>query len=145
LCAFDEISDDKLGEPAQAAPQLDGFGKAERMGRRERESDRKRVPGEIEPVDPARLSDRRHSIDDDDGGDPLPVLDQGEGIDAAFEDADPRRDPPPEPPCNGWPDAIVATVGVADPDDEHQRPIAAAHSRCTCSFRKCAAQEMQGS
>ena len=88
MFAFDEISDDKQGQPAQAASQLDGFGETERMGGTGRECDRKRVIGQIEAVDLARFGDRHHRINDDDGGKSPPMLDQGESIAAEFEDAD---------------------------------------------------------
>jgi hypothetical protein len=67
--AFDEVSDEMLREPAQAARQLDGFGGAERMGRRGRETKRKQGSLQIKTVDPARFGDRRHRIDDNDIGD----------------------------------------------------------------------------
>ena len=73
------------------------------------------------------------------------MLDQGEGIAAEFEDADPERDPPPQPPCDSRPNRIVTTVWITDRGDEHRELIATAHARWICSFKKCAAQEMQGS
>src|SRR5271156_4438902 len=115
------------------------------MGGTGRKTNREGAFGEIETVDLTRFGDRRHRIDDNDEGETAPVLDQGESITAPFEDADARRNPPTEPPGDRRPKAVVAAVRVADRGDESQGTINAAHVRCTCSFRKCAAQEMQGS
>jgi hypothetical protein len=66
LLAFDKKSDDRVGEPAQAARQLDGLGEAERMGRSGCKGNGERVLGKIETVDPARLGHWRHRINEND-------------------------------------------------------------------------------
>jgi hypothetical protein len=78
-------------------------------------------------------------------GDVLPILDQRKGFTAAFENFDAVRDPSAELPGDFGPEAVVGAVRVADPDDKRQRAFTTAHARCSCSFRKCAAQEMHGS
>src|SRR6516225_8043031 len=93
----------------------------------------------------ARLADRRHCIDDNDGGDTVPILDQCQSVAAAFEDASRRRHTPAQSLCDSRPKAVVTTVRVANCDDEDRELIGARHVRCTCSFKKCAAQEMHGS
>jgi hypothetical protein len=140
---FDEVSDEAPGQTAEAARQFDGLRDPERMAGAGRKPNRERAVRQIETVDPARFTERRQRIDHNDSGDALPIFDQREGIAAAFEDFD--RDPSAELSRDHEPEAVVAAVRIADPDDKHQRPFTAAHARCSCSFRKCAAQEMHGS
>lgn len=47
---------------------------------------------------------------------PLPLFHQIEDIAPAFEDANPRRRKPTEPICDRRSKAVIAAVGIADPD-----------------------------
>src|SRR5271169_6939545 len=94
---------------------------------------------------PPRIGDRCHRIDDDDRRDTVPILDQGKSVAVACEDSDRGRHTPAKPPGDRRPKAVVSAVWIADPSDERQRLLAAGHVRCTCNFKKCAAQEMHGS
>jgi hypothetical protein len=143
--AFDEVGYEMARQPVQAARKFDCLGNAESMGGAAREAARKRSAGEIETMDPARSTDRRRRIDDNYHGETVPLLDQGQDIAAAFEDANPGGHPPAKSSCDRRPEAIITSIRIANSGDEHTRLIAAAHIRFTRKVKKCAAHEMHGS
>jgi hypothetical protein len=98
---------------------------------------RQRLIARIEAMQRAGWRTRADGVDDPDLGGALAELDQLERLTLVRDDLDSGRVPRDDRGGGDEPGGVIATPAVADADQPQTRSMS--------SFKKCVAQEMQGS
>jgi len=100
--------------------------------------------GGVEPVNGAGSDTGLHRIHQDDRGSTLPGFQQFGAVASFLHDREAREILAAQAANDDTTHTVVAAEGVAHPDQQRAAE-GRGHSRSTRSFRKCVAQEMQGS
>ncbi len=135
--ALDSVNDHPGRQAAERARELERLGEAETV-RGDAEQLRRQPPvASFEPVQLARRGSRADGIHDPDLAGVLAELDQLERLTLVLDDLDAARPLFRDRGSDEKTGRVVPAPAVADADQPQARSIS--------SFRKCVAQEMQGS
>ncbi len=135
---LDPVEDDPAGQPSERPRQLDRLADAQRVRRRRGHRRRDRLGRRVDPMDGAGGRARADRVDEQRLVGAVERLDQRDRLPLQGPDLHAGRHALPQELRRRQPRRVVPLPGVPDPEDELQR-------RSTSSWRKCVAQEMQGS